>query len=138
MGSPLLHPLALLVLAAAPACSFLGGGRIPEWIDNPPADQEYLYAIGSYVGSLYPEDNRRNATKEAIRNLSAQIRTRVKDRLEMTGAGNATMVRRRAEMVAENAVKNAQPMAFWVDREGRVKGGRPGTVYVLVRAPVAP
>ena len=135
---PRLLFLLLLLLAAAPGCLLRGGGGVPEWIDNPPADRDHLYAIGSYVGSLYPEDNRRNATKEAIRNLSAQIRTRVKDRRTMTGAGNATMVRRRAEMVAENAVRNAQPVAFWVDREGRVEGGREGTVYVLVRAPIAP
>jgi hypothetical protein len=105
-------------------------------MDNPPVDDNYLYAVGSYVGAFYPEDNRKHAVKAAIANLGAQMRTRVKDRMVMTSSGGSASVARRAEAIADNAVQNAQPTAYWVDWEGDVDSNAPGTVYVLVRAPM--
>lgn len=110
--------------------------RIPVWIDRPPVNESYLFAVGSYVGSLYPEDNRKNAQKDAIQNLSAQIKTHVVDRLKITHGGASASMQRQAEMVADNLVENSQVLEWWVDREGLIKDGLPGTVYCLVRAPM--
>ena len=125
--------LGLCMLAVSSCCT---GPDVPMWLDNPPLDDTYLYATGSYVGSLYPEDNRKNALKAGIANLSAQIKTRVKDRLVLKHSGSSQSIERRAELIADNAVQNSQPVAYWVDWDGLVKDGVPGTVYVLVRAPM--
>lgn len=126
----------LWVLLCCLAGCWTTTSQIPSWIDRPPVDQAYLYAIGTYVGSLYPEDNRKNAHKDAIGRLSWQIRTHVVDRVQVTQGASSSTLKRKTDLNADNLVEISEVLEWWVDQDGQVQSGLPGTVYCLVRAPM--
>jgi hypothetical protein len=127
---------SLLLAALALCLQAAGCSSVPDWIDTPPVNSRYLYAVGSYVGSLYPEDNRKNAEDDARARLARQMKTRVIERLRIRSWSTGASFDRRAELIAEASVKNSETVTFWVDTGGEVVDGVPGTVYVLVRAPM--
>ncbi len=110
----------------------------PEWIDNPPYDDEYLYAVGSYVDSYYPEDNRKNAVKGARIALAKQVHTRVVSKLVDIRGLTWEQAVERAEQETDASVKNSQPVYYWTDEGGCRPNGKTGTVYVLLKAPMPP
>ena len=103
----------------------------PTWIDAPPSGAGYLYATGSFVGSLYPEDNRRNAIEDAVTNLSRQIEARVRESTVVRSDSHSSNVQRRAEVSTDLEVENWELVASWRDDDG-VRGVR-GTEWVLIR-----
>ncbi len=107
----------------------------PTWLHTLPLDDVYLYAVGSYVGSLDPNDNHENALKAAASRLAAAFRTHIISTSEVRTTMTTTRLREFTEAATATLLRQMEHLATWVDVEGEYS--RHSTVWVLVRAPKA-
>ncbi|MHC4472103.1 MAG: hypothetical protein ACYTDY_10330 [Planctomycetota bacterium] len=125
--------LGLVLLAScAVTCSTTRDPSVPpDWIENIPLESEYVYAVGSYHGALYREDNRKHAVKDArgalAQNLKARIRSTSKQK-DFTSSGRTSTETR---VDTDYVVKNSEEVASWTDIVGRISTR--GTVWILMR-----
>ena len=69
-GAPKARLLAALLLSLAAASCASAPPFVPSWIDKPPVEDQYIYATGTFWGSLNPSDNEKNALRAAYTQLS--------------------------------------------------------------------
>lgn len=126
------RPTAILVLAT------LGGLGCastaydpPEWVSNPPLEDNYLYGIGSYVGALHREDNQVYAVDQARAMLSRNLSSRVVSDSTVRETNADSSFRAETTVNSDYVVQNSELVSTWVDYHGQT--GRPGTVWVLMR-----
>lgn len=125
LGALLLVGCSLGPTAEAP------GYEAPAWIDKPPVDSTYLYAVGTYWGSLNPADNEKNAIADATTRLAQAIRTRVQSLQSVKSDEGSVSAQGTALLEADGQVQNAQHLETWRDVDGL--RGRSGSVWVLLR-----
>lgn len=118
-----------LLLAAASCAS--APSFVPSWIDKPPVDDKYVYATGTFWGSLNPNDNEKNALRAAYTQLSYALESQVRSLGTVRDYGSERTGTSFSTVVSEAVVKNAQHLETWRDTEG-VRGHTSG-VWVLVR-----
>jgi hypothetical protein len=127
--------LQLTGCGAGPARRDLDDRPVPVWIHKLPLEENYIYESGSYFGSLNPNDNEKNAVKTAMTRLAHAVESRVHSRVRVRASQGDTLAQHHADVTSEVVLRNAQHLESWTDVEGRV--GQRGTVWVLVRVPVA-
>ena len=127
--------LGLLSLCTASLLCSCGGPSVrdkPAWIDQPPYDDDNLYAVGSFVGSLDPNDNYKNAIKDAARALARAFKTQVSSDVVLRRRNTSTRLDERTRSMTDTLLQQMEHVATWVDVEGAYSQRH--TVWVLVRA----
>lgn len=122
--------LALLAPVACVAC-VASVYDPPEWVSTPPVDADYLYAIGSYIGSLHPEDDLAHAIDAARGMLSKNISSRVTNETTVRENEHTSRMKSETTVNADFVLKNSELLQSWTDYQGNT--GRRGTVWVLMR-----
>ncbi len=121
--------LALVLPAACAATVY----DPPEWVASPPTDADYIYGLGSYVGSLHAEDNLPHAIEQARSMLSRNLSSRVTNETVVRDTENTSRMHSETTVSADFVLKNSELLQSWTDYQGRT--GKPGTVWVLMRIP---
>ena len=123
--------ISLALALLAPVACVASVYDPPEWISTPPVDADYLYAIGSYIGSLHPEDNLAHSIDEARGMLSKNISSRVRNETVVRENEHSSRMKSETTVNADFVLKNSELLQSWTDYQGNT--GRPGTVWVLMR-----
>jgi hypothetical protein len=121
---------ALLLLWA---CGSVDENAPPAWIDSPPQERAFIYAVGSYVGALYVEDNLSYALDRARGSLSKAIRSHVIADTMVRETETSSRMQSDVKVSTDHHLEKAEHVETWTDRSG--ERGRPGTVWVLIRVP---
>lgn len=126
--------LLFFVLFSA-GCGLLGPRREvsppPTWIASPPVTDGYIYAIGQFVGALYPEDNLKYALEDARAKLADRLRAYVESASEVRIRGQDERFRSDTRIETRGELKNIEHVASWTDVDGTC--GPKGQEWVLVR-----
>src|SRR5690606_21424165 len=129
--------LALLLIPTA--CSSLSSRQeatpAPSWINAPPVENGYLYAIGHFHGALFPEDNLKYALEDARAKLADRLRAYIESASEVRIRGESERFSSDTRIETRGEVKNIEHIATWRDVDGVF--GPKGQEWVLVRAPMA-
>jgi hypothetical protein len=123
---------AALVLCL-PGCASTSAESAPGWIDQPPLDDEYLYAIGAYHGALYPENNYVHAMTRAREEIAKNMQSRVQGSSVLKQSMTQTRWKSEVLVDADEVLEMAEVVDNWVDTRGA--HSRRGTVWVLMRMP---
>ena len=130
-GSSGARRLAVLALSLAAASCASVPPFVPSWIDKPPVDERYIYATGTFWGSLNPNDNEKNALRAAYTQLSYALESQVRSLGTVRDYGSERTGTSFSTVISDAVVKNAEHIETWRDTEG-VRGHR-SSVWVLVR-----
>lgn len=123
--------ISLAFALLAPAACIASVYDTPEWVSAPPVDADYLYAIGSYIGSLHPEDDLAHAIDAARGMLSKNISSRVRNETVVKENEHSSRMKSETTVNADFVLKNSELIQSWTDSRGHT--GRAGTVWVLMR-----
>jgi hypothetical protein len=94
-------------------------------------DERYIYATGTFWGSLNPSDNEKNALRAAYAQLSHALESQVRSLGTVRDYGSERTGTSFTTVISEAVVKNAEHIETWRDTEG-VRGHK-SSVWVLVR-----
>jgi hypothetical protein len=136
----LLRVPAIVLLAAAASCTSTGEPEEaavddgpPDWIDTLPVDDGFIYQHGFYIGSLYPEDNLKNALEAGRAQIAQSLKIRVESTRVVRTHNDTQTFRGQERITADSEIRNIEHVATWTDHHGL--RGPPGQVWVLLRAP---
>ena len=125
---------AVALVLCSPGCASFGGGApAPDWIDDPPVHDTFLYAVESYVGALHPEDNQMRAMDRARESLARGLRARVRGTNYLEQDDFSSVSETTVLVDSDTVLELSELVDQWVDRSGRVS--KRGTVWVLMRVP---
>ncbi len=96
----------------------------PNWVENLPQDDEFIYAEGAAPEYFYESSSWQAAEKHALFNLARSVRLSLESLQKSTGLSGQEI---RNEEIAV-ALRNVQVVRRWADT-------RRGLFYVLVRMP---
>ena len=122
--------VSLLLLGALSGCALLPA---PGWIENPPLEEGWIYAVGS-AGVTFdknPATSEDLALQRALDQLARQIRVQVTTHVSLTDTERASQFTSETSQFSEEELEWVQIRKKWVDRSGKL--GDRGRVYVLVR-----
>lgn len=122
---------AVLAALLAAGCATVDRFAPPVWLDAPPSEAGYLYGVGNYVGSLYPEDNLKHALDNARTILSRNAESRIVGETNVRETESSSRIVSDVQVSSDNLLQNAEHVDTWIDVEGR--RGKRGTVWVLMR-----
>ncbi len=135
--------LAACAVTPEPGSQDIPGSSPPGWLDQPPASEDELCAIGISGPSYYPEDAVANSKAMALAELARGLEVKVTSKLRIRQEGDsmgrsATSLSEVSDFTTERVVKLAQVRAQWVNPGGYPPRGEKGSVYTLACMPLPP
>jgi hypothetical protein len=120
-----------VVIAVAVAGCALHHGNLPGWVERPPQDDTYLYAVGTRTGAPTMEEARRGAVEQAVAELTRRFGTTSQSFYNEVRTQLATQVRDEIQSQSPKVeIKGALVQNWYVQRTSAGYDA-----FVLVRYP---
>ena len=137
----MLHSVVIARLWAVVVCSIALIGcqttpepktaDIPDWLNSPPTDKSYFYAVGVSGQTRYVKDAWNQAIQRARAEIGKTVVTEVSSRDLVVSTENSDFSRQIIAAMSDTELHFTEVVERWYDAHGAY--GPPNHYYVLVR-----
>jgi len=122
---------AVIAFAGACASSQPKPGPIPDWLNSPPRDDKYFYAVGISGQTRNVKDAWVQSANRARAELGRTIIAHVSSKDTVISTSRSEYSKQLVEVLSDTELNYTEIIERWFDRYGSY--GRPNHYYVLVR-----
>jgi hypothetical protein len=105
---------------------------IPAWVNKPPSDPKFIYAVGSSTMGLSWDDSKQRARENAIENLSQILSFQIYSKMTEIKT-RELQIKGGFQNIVSKSKLQAQEESLWMDKEG-ISGQK--QVFVLMKMPI--